>query len=173
MAQLDQYRTLVLDRAFQPLRAIGWERAITLELCERVEVLEYYDAVIRTTREAFRLPAVIRVPSFFRRLPQRVALTRRNVLIRDGYRCQYCGLTPTLRELTIDHVMPRSRGGRSSWDNLATACGPCNRQKGNQTPEEAGMPLKTRPARPSFVAFGRKEVVTGALPPQWLIWMRR
>lgn len=171
MRPLDQYRTLVLDRAFRPLRAIGWERAITLDLADKVQVLEYYDAVVRTAADAFPLPAVIRMPAFFRRAPQRVALTRRNILLRDDWTCQYCGATPSVKELTLDHVRPRSRGGLSTWENLTTACGPCNRRKGNRTPEEAGMLLRHKPVRPSFVALGRKDMVVGSPPPQWLVWL--
>lgn len=168
---LDHYRTLVLDRAFQPLRAISWERAITLDLTNRVEVLEVYDAVVRTAAAAFPLPAVIRMPAFFRRMPNTVALTRRNVLIRDAGCCQYCAATPSIRDLTLDHVVPRSRGGRSTWENLVTACGPCNRRKGSRTPEEAGMALRARPARPDHVVLGRRDMVVGAPPPQWVAWL--
>lgn len=164
---LDGIRTLVLDAAFRPLHAIRWQRAMVLDLLDRVDVLEYYDAVVRTSRDDFPLPAVVRHHSYVQRGPKRVALTRRNLLTRDGSRCQYCGGQPALRELTIDHVLPRSRGGGSTWQNLVIACGTCNRRKGDRTPQEAGMPLLCRPAQPKMLAVGRDGLFSGEPPVQW------
>ena len=108
---------------------------------------------------------VFREPA--RRRPRSVALTRTNILARDRHRCQYCGSSPPIRELTIDHVLPRSRGGRTTWDNVATACGPCNRRKGNRTPNEAGMPLIGPPVQPPYMVFERRGMFAGDPPQQW------
>lgn len=165
---LESCRALLLDRAFRPARAVDWRRALTLELTARVEVLEYYRLEIRTPARRFRLPAVIRVPGWVAR-PAPIALNRRNVLLRDGHACRYCG--DRHRPLTVDHVWPRSRGGRTTWDNVVAACGPCNRAKGDRTPEEAGMPLLTLPRPPTALQLGRRGMVTGEVPPEWRLWL--
>jgi 5-methylcytosine-specific restriction endonuclease McrA len=164
---LSHYRALLLDKAFRPLRAVGWQRALVLDLTARVEVLEYYDRFVQTARDAFPLPAVIRTPSWIDRRPRSAPLTRRNVLLRDEHTCQYCGLAGTTRELTIDHVQPRSRQGPTAWENVVAACGPCNRRKGDRTPEEAGMPLRAAPRRPSALQLGRRGMVLGDFPMEW------
>ena len=164
---LDAVRTLVLDGAFQAVSAIDWRRAIVLDLMDRVVVLEYYDEVVHTAHRTFPLPAVIQTPGFVRKRPLRVPLTRGNLLLRDEQRCQYCGVQPPLRQLTVDHVLPRSRGGQTSWDNVVTACGPCNRRKGNRTPREAGMPLPRRPSVPRALAFGHQGLWLGVPPDEW------
>lgn len=164
---MDGLRTLVLDAAFRPLHAVRWQRAMVLDLLDRVDVLEYYDAVVRTSSDVFPLPAVIRHRGYVRKGPKRVALTRRNLLTRDDNRCQYCGERPPVRELTIDHILPRSRGGDSSWTNLVIACGPCNRAKGDKTPEEADMPLLSRPVQPRMLAIGRDGLYAGVPPLEW------
>lgn len=164
---LELCRALLLDKAFRPLRAIGWRRAVCLDLGERVEVLEYYERTVRTPNAEFAIPAVIRVPGWLHRLPQVVPPTRRNVLLRDGFCCCYCGQSGTSAQLTIDHVQPRSRGGRTEWTNVATACAPCNRRKGNRTPQEAGMPLAQPPREPSALQLGRRGMVVGEAPAEW------
>lgn len=164
---VDGLRTLVLDAAFRPLHAVRWQRAMVLDLLDRVDVLEYYDAVVRTSRDAFPLPAVVRHRGFVRKGPRRVALTRRNILARDGATCQYCGVRPGLRHLTLDHVLPSSRGGPSTWENLVVACGPCNRRKGDRTPREAGMPLARLPRRPEVLSLGREGMFGGGMPAEW------
>lgn len=170
---LERYRVLLLDRSFRPIRALNWRRAILLGLSDRVEVLETYDRVIRTPSRQFAMPAVIRARDWVERSPRTVALTRRNVILRDDSTCVYCGAAGSFRELTLDHVLPRSRGGRTSWDNLVAACGPCNRRKGDRTPAEAGMPMSVVPRVPSALSLGRRGMlVTGDPPPEWEGWLR-
>lgn len=164
---LESCRALLLDKAFQPLRAIGWRRAVCLDLSERVEVLEYYTRSVHTPRASFPIPAVIRAPGWLHRMPRVVPPTRRNVLLRDGFQCCYCGWEGSSAQLTIDHVMPRSRGGRTNWENVVAACAPCNRRKGDRTPEEAGMPLATPPSVPNALQLGRRGMVMGDAPPEW------
>ncbi len=170
-ATLAGYRALLLDKAFRPLRAIGWQRAIVLDLSCRVEVLEYYDRLVHTACDAFPLPAVVRAASWIDRRPPTAPLSRRNVLQRDDLTCQYCGKVGTVRELTVDHVHPRSRGGATTWDNVTTACGPCNRRKGDRTPREAKMPLARDPRRPSALQLGRRGMVMGDFPEEWQAYL--
>ena len=164
---LESFRALLLDKAFRPLRAIGWRRAVCLDLGERVEVLEYYERHVRTATASFPIPAVIRVPGWLHKLPQVVPPTRRNVLLRDGFQCRYCGWEGTSAQLTIDHVVPRSRGGRTSWDNVVAACAPCNRKKGDRTPLEANMELDVPPREPGALQLGRRGMVVGEAPAEW------
>lgn len=144
---------LVLNASFEPLNIVSVQRAIVLLLKEKAELVEAAQAKIRAERIHIDVPLVIRLVTFVpipRRLP--LPLSRRTVLARDMYTCQYCGLQPGRTELTIDHILPRSRGGGTSWENVVTACGPCNRRKGNRTPDEANMKLMSVPGRPRFVA---------------------
>ncbi len=144
---------LVLNASYEPLNIVSVKRAIVLLLKEKAEVVEAAQAQVRAERTVLDWPLVIRLVTYVplpRRLP--LPLSRRTVLARDVYTCQYCGTQPGRADLTVDHVIPRSRGGLTTWENVTTACGPCNRRKGNRTPEEAGMKLLNTPARPRFVA---------------------
>src|SRR5581483_4478126 len=144
---------LVLNASYEPLNIVSVQRAIVLLLKEKAELIEAAQAKIRAERIQLDMPLVIRLVTYVpipRRLP--LPLSRRTVLARDVYTCQYCGSQPGRNELTIDHIVPRSRGGTTSWENVVTACGPCNRRKGNRTPDEAGMKLLSTPGRPRFVA---------------------
>jgi 5-methylcytosine-specific restriction endonuclease McrA len=169
---LDGYRSLLLDKSFRPLRAVNWRRALILGLSGRVEILEYYERTVRTASERYPIPAVIRAPGWVERIPSAVALTRRNVLLRDGHACAYCGAEGIARDLTLDHVVPRSRGGRTTWDNVVTACAPCNRRKSDRTPEEAKMRLRLVPRAPSALQLGRRGmIVVGEPPAEWRAWL--
>jgi 5-methylcytosine-specific restriction endonuclease McrA len=151
-----------------PHRVIPWQRAIVLTFLGKVDVVVSYDEVIRSPSTALRAPAVVRMrrADVPRRAPLRFC--RENVFRRDGCRCQYCGAVLRARELTFDHVLPRARGGRTDWDNIVTCCRPCNDHKRDRTPDEAGMTLVRRPARPSWLppspAFG---VIAGSAPAEW------
>jgi 5-methylcytosine-specific restriction endonuclease McrA len=129
---------LVLNATYEPLNVVSVKRAVVLLLKEKAQIVEATEAWVRAQSIPHRLS-----------LP----LGRRTVLARDGYTCQYCGAQPDKSELTLDHVVPRSRGGRSSWENVVTACTRCNQRKGCHTPKEAGMPLRTSPRRPRYIAL--------------------
>ncbi len=145
---------LVLNASFEPLSVVSVQRAIVLLLKEKAEVIEAAEAMLRSERLAFRVPLVIRLV-YYVRIPHRISLpvSRRAILMRDQYTCQYCGKQPGRQALTIDHVQPRSRGGKTKWENVVAACKQCNGKKGNRTPEEAGMLLKTEPAKPRYFAM--------------------
>jgi 5-methylcytosine-specific restriction endonuclease McrA len=137
---------LVLNQNYEPLNVCNLPRAFRLVFGQRAEVLEYDHQTIRTPRQSFRAPAVIRLQNQIRRPRPRVRLTRREVFIRDGYTCQYCGHQAS--DLTLDHVVPRHRGGPHTWDNLVTACKACNHKKGGKLLEEARLRLAHRPVEP-------------------------
>lgn len=137
---------LVLNQNYEPLSVCPVRRAIVLVLRGKAEIVETSREVIRSASRVFPLPSVIRLVNFIRRPRPKVRLTRREVFERDGWQCQYCG--KVTRDLTLDHVVPRHRGGEHSWENLVSACRACNHRKAGRTPEEARMRLLREPAPP-------------------------
>ena len=152
-------RALVLNASYEPLSIVSSRRAVCLVIADKADLVEADGEVIRSERLTMSSPAVIRLRYMVRAPRRRIAsVSRRAVFARDDYRCQYCGD----RADSIDHVVPRSRGGRDVWDNLAAACRPCNSRKRDRTPDEAGMRL-IRPCRaPRATAW---IVVGGSLVP--------
>lgn len=164
--------TLILTQGYIPHRIVGWQKAITMLIIGKVEVVETYDEVIRSVSLSLRMPAVVRLTRGVRHREPSVRFSRINVLTRDGFRCQYCGEKRLARELTFDHVIPRSQGGPTSWTNIVTACRPCNGEKGNRTPEQAGMKLLSRPVRPKAIPLGASRLDVGReLPDAWKSWV--
>jgi len=141
----------VLNTTYEPINVCSAKRAVVLLLKGRAEVLEAGSQRLRSEHIAMTLPIVIRLRSYVK-IPRGEArrLSRRVVLARDDHCCQYCGST---RHLTLDHVVPRSRGGSHSWENVVTSCAPCNIRKGSRLPHEAGMILHSRPRPPSPADF--------------------
>lgn len=137
---------LVLNHNYEPLNVCNTRRAMGLLLCGKAEILQNGRGVIRTPSTEFLRPSVIRLQYMVRRPSCRPRLSRREVFRRDDYTCQYCGRRS--KNLTLDHVIPRHRGGSHSWANLVTACRSCNRRKGGRTPREAGMKLLRLPREP-------------------------
>ncbi|MEQ1735596.1 MAG: HNH endonuclease [Rhodoglobus sp.] len=160
-------RTLLLSQGYEPIKVISWQRAITLLTLGKVEVVEEYDANIRAVSLIIKIPAVVRLLRGFRRHAKPVKFSRVNIYARDGYKCQYCGQRCSVSELTYDHVVPRARGGRTTWENIVTCCYPCNGAKGNRTPSEAGVRLKAVPARPTWVPAVTIRVSTRSVPDAW------
>ncbi|MCS6953305.1 MAG: HNH endonuclease [Bryobacteraceae bacterium] len=149
MTNLDRLRrpVLVLNASYEPIHICAARRAIVLLLKGVAAAEELSHVVVHSAWRAMPLPSVIRLLEY-RRIPHQTRpLSRKNILMRDRYTCQYCGRTLPSSELTLDHVIPRSRGGETAWENLVTCCHDCNNRKGNRTPEEAGMKL-TRLPRP-------------------------
>ncbi len=137
-------------------------------LLDKVEVLENYSTILHSVSWSLPMPAVVKLNGFVKRRRMRIALSRRNVFYRDGHRCQYCKQRFPARELTCDHVRPRSQGGSTSWENMVTACGPCNRKKGGRTPEEARMALLENPGRPETLPIEfTLNVAGGTFPEAW------
>jgi 5-methylcytosine-specific restriction endonuclease McrA len=162
-----QTRVLLLAQSYEPLEVISWKRAFSLLTLGKIEVLEEYDDRVRTVSLVFKVPAVVRLLNAFRRRNKIVKFSRINIYARDGFRCQYCGNKARIEELTYDHVVPRSRGGETSWTNIVTACHACNYQKGARTPEEARMHLRKRPVRPRWVPAVAIRVSTRSVPDAW------
>jgi 5-methylcytosine-specific restriction endonuclease McrA len=169
-------RTLLLNSTYEPLQVISWQRAITMTWLEKVEVLRNYERVVRSVSRAISLPAVVRLRDYVRLRRVRLGFSRRSVFTRDSYRCQYCGEQCSPAEVTCDHVLPRSQGGATDWENVVAACTDCNRSKGGRTPAQAGMKLLRRPRQPDDLPLVfRIELGNRAAPEAWhefLTWSR-
>ena len=179
------FQTLVLNRLWQAVNVVGVERAFSLLTQDHAQVIfaedgsfRLFDAagwfafsaespepesgrVICTVNQPVRVPSVLLLRRYDRMLLREMKFNRQNLFERDGYRCQYCGGSFPAKELNMDHVVPRDRGGKTNWENIVTACIRCNSRKGNREPVEAGMRLLSEPVRPRqrpFVSYlyGRK-----------------
>ena len=140
-----QKPVLVLNASYEPINICAARRALVLVLKGVASAEEESLSAVHSARSLVRLPSVIRLLEY-RRIPHQTrALSRKNILLRDRNTCQYCGTILASGELTLDHVIPRSRGGLSTWENLVACCHPCNRRKGNQSPTESGMKLMREP----------------------------
>jgi 5-methylcytosine-specific restriction endonuclease McrA len=145
-------RVLVLNQSYEPVSVCSTKKALTLLCLTKAEMIEHRTtASIRTVKVTYPFPSVIRLSAYLRVPFKKIELSRKNILRRDGFRCQYCGSLHS--QLTVDHIIPKSRGGLDQWENLTAACVGCNNKKGNRTPEEAGMRLMSRPRRPNHVLF--------------------
>lgn len=142
---------LVLNQSYEPLTICRARRAIVLMYQGKAEMLENGVGFVHSATNTFPLPSVIRLGYMIRRPYRQRKLTRFEVFHRDRYRCQYCG--KETRQLTLDHVLPRFRGGQHTWENVVSACMPCNRRKAGRTPKEAGMALNRTPNNPKGMAF--------------------
>lgn len=144
-------RCVLLNADYTFLNIVSWKRALKMVFKEKVEVLKYSDTTIGCGESCINLPAVMRLIKLIRTIYRnRVPFTKKNIMVRDRYQCTYCG---SGRELTIDHIIPSSKGGKTSFENCITACRSCNNKKGNRTPNEAGMFMKRRAYQPTIHEF--------------------
>jgi len=157
-------KVLILNQDYSALAVCSMPKAFLLVYMNKAELVAASTTEkLHSITQTFPFPSVIRLNRYVYFPYKGVVLTRQNIFRRDNNCCQYCG---SRDHLTLDHVLPKSRQGRTSWDNLTTACKYCNSKKGDMTPEEAGMPLKQKPFRPSFIMFLRN--FSGILDSQWL-----
>jgi 5-methylcytosine-specific restriction endonuclease McrA len=180
---------LVLNKNFEPVHLTTARRAFVLlyggaamaldesgepydfDLWRELPVRDDDDAV-PLVAGSVRVPRVLHLHRYDRTPRLQVRLTRRNLMVRDAHQCQYCGRRPAIRDLNIDHVVPRSRGGSDSWENLVTSCKPCNLRKGWKTPEEANMRLARRPVRPKWTMTAQILLGTGSRYREWEPFLR-
>ncbi len=168
---------LLLNASYEPLRVVSVRRAVSLLMRGVVEGVDGVAARLRTPSTIFEVPSVLRL-CYYVNVPQRGATwSRRGVLARDGYTCVYCsarvgerhrGRVLTHADFTMDHLIPRSRGGGGAWGNTACACRWCNHRKADRTPHEAGMRLRWEPKTPRVNYL----VVSGEVPAEWKVYLR-
>lgn len=145
------HEVLLLNSDYEPLNVCHVRRAMALIMLGKAEILEHHQAKIATGRGQLQAPSVVKMRYHVRRPLPQLRLSRHSVLARDHYTCQYCGVKG--KDLTIDHVIPRWMGGPHTWDNLVACCRRCNLKKGDKTPQQARMKLKTTPRRPHFIPY--------------------
>jgi 5-methylcytosine-specific restriction endonuclease McrA len=158
-------RVLVLNASYEPINVCTVRRAAVLVLKERAEILERAEWALHAENLTLPRPVVIRLTTYVR-IPRNAhsrKITRRAVFARDRWTCQYCGNERS--GLTVDHVIPRSKGGASTWDNIVTCCAPCNRRKGDRLPKQAGMHPRQSPRPPSQTIF--VHVAAPTIPSVW------
>jgi 5-methylcytosine-specific restriction endonuclease McrA len=157
-------KVLILNQNYEPMSIINARKAIVLLYLGKAELIEAHQQLrVRSVSDSMPFPSIVRLSMYVRVPFKRIILSRKNILRRDGHRCQYCGRSDLA--LTLDHIQPASRGGEETWENLVCACVECNNRKGDRTPDEAAMPLKRPPVRPNHVTFIRH--VVGSLDERW------
>ena len=164
-------RTLLLNATFEPIAIVPWKKAITLVFLRKVEVLSEYEREIMSVSRSMKLPAVVRLLRFVRNHRNGLRFSRRNVLLRDDYTCQYCGKRFEPKHLTCDHVVPKSRGGITEWTNIVTSCIYCNLKKADKLPEEVEMVPRKKATRPSGFHVLLLNLGVKTLPDYWKDYM--
>jgi 5-methylcytosine-specific restriction endonuclease McrA len=187
--QAQNSRCLILNADYTPLGIISWKRALVWSYRHEenssvgVEIIDFYknDYICGVNNKKIPIPAVVKTAKYFRLNHQNVNFSRNNLFIRDNYSCQYCGYEKEVKQLTYDHVIPKSLwknkiGSPTCWTNIVTACVDCNRKKGNKTPKEANMPLKNLPIVPNKSAKylpvrGLLLKIRSDIPEEWVIYL--
>lgn len=158
---------LLLNADYYPLTLCSVERAFLLMYLQKVDLISQVEnKFLRSVNEVHPYPSVIKTKRYINLPYKGVVLTRHNIFKRDDFSCQYCGKN---KELTLDHLIPKSKGGKSTWTNLVTACKKCNARKGDYTPEQAGLQLSSKPIRPSYVMF--LKAISKSLRTDWLPYL--
>jgi 5-methylcytosine-specific restriction endonuclease McrA len=165
---------LVLNASYEPLHIVSWQRAIQLLFQGKVEVVEESEQEVRTVRLTIRVPAVLRLLQYvpITRKKNIVRFSRANIFLRDHHRCQYCGGKFSKNQLTLDHVIPIVQGGRKCWENIVTACKPCNQRKGGRTPQQAHMNLVRKPRQPNWLPMANLTLGIARAPERWKIYLK-
>ena len=167
--------TLVLNRGYEPVARVPWQRAVTLLFLGKVEVVEEYESrEVRSVTVVFKMPSIVRLLRALRGARKAIKFSRENVYARDSGRCQYCGRGVRRDEITYDHVVPRALGGKTMWENIVTCCVGCNQAKGGRTPEQAGMRLRSAPVKPKKLPDTFRIAVgfTKGMPESWRSFLR-
>jgi 5-methylcytosine-specific restriction endonuclease McrA len=171
LTNLSAARVLILNASYEPLHVCSVKRAITLLMHDLAERVLDGDRVLRSPSAVVAVPSIIRLRRYVRRPHrQRVAFNRKNVFRRDDHTCQYCGVRS--HDLTLDHVLPRSRGGPTTWENVVACCRRCHTGKRDRTPAEAGMGLRRRPGAPAFM-FSSAYGLLPDVDPAWEAYLPR
>ena len=155
---MENIAVLKLDSSFKPIEVIGWEEAIVLTWLNKAWAAEYTDKWVHSAKKAFQIPSVIVLKRFIDEKFFSLPCTRKNILLRDENRCQYCAQHFREVDLTVDHVIPRSKGGLSKWDNVVAACKPCNQKKRDYLIENSPVKLLRTPRKPSYRSIIKKRI---------------
>jgi 5-methylcytosine-specific restriction endonuclease McrA len=157
-------KVLILNQNYEPMSIVNVRKAIVLLYLGKAELIESNETLrVHSVSMTMPFPSILRLGVYVRVPYKKIILSRKNILRRDSHKCQYCGRSDLT--LTVDHVLPVSRGGEDTWENLVCACVNCNNKKGDRTPDEALLPLRRTPMRPNHVTFIRHFV--GSVDDRW------
>lgn len=160
-------RTLLLTPWYFPTKILRWEDAIKMVYEGTVDVVSEYEETVASPSVTWHVPAVLRLRKLGSRSKHSIKFSRQNVYARDGYRCQYCGERFQSQDLSYDHVVPKSAGGRRNWTNIVTACKPCNGRKANRTCDESGMWPLNAPVPPTSLPISGPTIDPATAPEEW------
>ena len=155
---MEQISVLKLDSSFKPIEIIPWEEAFLLTWLKKAWAAEYTDKWVHSARQRFQIPSVIVLFKYIDEQFFTLPCTRKNIMIRDENRCQYCAKVFRDADLTLDHVIPKSKGGKTRWDNIVMACKPCNQRKRDLLLESAPVSLIRQPRKPSYRSIIKKRM---------------
>lgn len=163
-------KVLFLNSSYEPLSLMNWQRAFLLSYLDKVDVLAYYERfkINSAGGKAYSVPAVVKSRDYIKTRKSLVRFSRTNIYLRDKYVCQYCGKPFGPKSLTFDHIIPKSRGGETTWNNIVTACKKCNVRKKDKTPEEARMPLLNTPKLTGKDWRLLLDIEANSIPREWI-----
>lgn len=160
-------RTLLLNSWGLPHAILSWQEAVCLTYQDKAAILEEYDETVSSPSTSYFIPAVLQLKEAVKPFKKGVKFSRINVFTRDSFRCQYCGGRFMMKQLNYDHVIPRKQGGKTTFENIVTSCYPCNDRKGARTPEQAGMRLLRKPAKPHVLPLHPVFISANDIPEVW------
>lgn len=176
-------KCLLLNVDYSPICLISWKRAIIWYFKYEnnkdfgIDIIDFYknDAILGVSNKKFPVPALAKTKKYYRTNNNNVIFSRKNIFIRDSYQCQYCGKHFDHKDLTYDHVVPKSLSGPTNWTNIVTACMPCNSKKGNRTPQQADMPLLKQPLKPEkrlrYLPIYEYLATINEVPDEWKMYL--
>ena len=168
-------KVLTLSSNYEPLGVVDWEKAVTLFYSGKVQILSEYDRLIRSTSDELRVPSVVVFKHSRHKRIKSVRFSRKNVWIRDEGRCQYCSKPVSIKDFTLDHITPRTSGGKTSWTNVVTCCTPCNQKKADKPLAKCGMKLLRDPQKPHSLPYVQDVEFfynfQQAIPESWKFWL--
>ncbi len=163
-------RTLLLNSTYQPISFISERKCLKLLVKQKVEVISSWDEFIYWGKGRMYYPAIVRLVYYARWIPRKIRFNRLGVFRRDNNTCQYCGNVFKIADLTIDHIKPKSQGGKLNWKNSATSCFPCNNKKGDRTPDQAQMQLLKEPVVPN-ASLANEIITMSEIHPDWNMYL--
>ena len=173
---VNNMRVLTLSSNYEPLGTVSWEKAVNLIFLDKVTTVGEYEQEIRSPSKSMKIPSVVVYKNNKWRKTNSVRFSRQNVWIRDEGRCQYCNIRVSIKSFTLDHVNPKSCGGKTTWDNVVTCCYQCNQKKGDKTLKQTGMRLQKNVVKPSslpFIQTSEAYYTDAGLHHTWQFWLNR
>lgn len=164
-------RTLVLNKSYFPIKHVGWKTAFKMICKGRADVVETYEEIVKTPTDFHFIPAVIKLTTFDGLPKAKVSYSKRAILERDNFSCQYCGDKLSYKTVTIDHVFPRAHGGKTTFENTVASCFPCNNKKGSRLVGQSGLRLRKKPKKPEHQEY--RLFIGSSIRKEWADYLPR